>query len=426
MENDNEVGSEVEYDGKRSFHWINNFEEWNNKIGFLQEENKKMMRYSEWVSMSKSVSLAMDGVLAVDSDIRVTWHLFKSKSRLVEREEKEDEIAQVLGVRDEDYLGNAEFNFPVVWPSEKKAYNRVILLLHGLNERSWDKYWSWAMTLSEGLKAPVLLFPISFHMNRGPAGWGNPREMTSWMATSGERKSTDLTSSLNFALSQRLLQRPLRFFESGRQTAFDLSQLVEQIELGQFEGLSKGTKIDVFAYSIGAFLAQIMMIGGKGKFLPDARYFLFCGGSLFTDMNGVSKFIMNRPAFEHIYAYYNRQMEYEMVHQTPLGAFFLHDELGRAFNAMINWHRNPRLLEAVFQDGAKRIRAIGLKRDHVIPSKAIFSNLVRRKSLHPSFTELDFPFPYSHENPFPVTNEHKEDVDIAFKSIFDDAISWLK
>lgn len=134
VENDNEVGSGVEYDGKRSFHWINNFEEWNNKIDFLQEENKKMMRYSEWVSMSKSVSLAMDGVLAVDSEIRVTWHLFKSKSRLVEREEKEDEIAQVLGVRDEDYLGNAEFNFPVVWPSEKKAYNRVILLLHGLNE----------------------------------------------------------------------------------------------------------------------------------------------------------------------------------------------------------------------------------------------------------------------------------------------------
>lgn len=71
------------------------------------------------------------------------------------------------------------------------------------------------MTLSEGLKAPVLLFPISFHMNRGPAGWGNPREMTSWMATSGERKSTDLTSSLNFALSQRLLQRPLVFLKVG-------------------------------------------------------------------------------------------------------------------------------------------------------------------------------------------------------------------
>lgn len=384
------------------------------------------MKYSEWVSMSKSI-LSDSGESSISTtDMRITWHSFKSDSRIVEQEQNDDQVARILGVRDEDYIANAEFNFPVVWPSSKRVYNRVVLLLHGLNERSWDKYWSWALALSEGLNAPILLFPMSFHMNRGPSGWGNPRQMMGWLSPEDDKKGTQMTSSLNIALSQRLLQRPLRFFESGRQTAFDLRQLVAKIESGSFEGLAKEAKIDVFAYSIGAFLAQIMLIGGRGTFLPDARYFLFCGGSLFTDMNGVSKFIMNKPAFEHIYAYYNRQMEYEMVHQTPLGQFFLHDELGRAFNAMINWHRNPRLLESVFHEGAKRIRAIGLKCDQVIPSKAIFNNLVRRQTVHPMVTEMDFPFAYSHENPFPITKEPSDSVDNAFNSVFSEAISWLK
>ncbi len=384
------------------------------------------MKYSEWVSMSKVILSDKSEAIIPATDMRISWHSFKSESRLVEQGVSDDQVARILGVRDEDYLANAEFNFPIVWPSGTSVYNRVVLLLHGLNERSWDKYWSWAMALSEGINAPVLLFPLSFHMNRGPAGWGNPRQMMGWLNSDDDRKGSEMTSSLNIALSQRLLQRPLRFFESGRQTAFDLRQLIARIESGRFEGLAKDTKVDVFAYSIGAFLAQIMLIGGRGAFLPDARYFLFCGGSLFTDMNGVSKFIMNKPAFEHIYSYYNRQMEYEMVHQTPLGQFFLNDELGKAFNAMINWHRNPRLLESVFHEGAKRIKAIGLKRDQVIPSKAIFNNLVRRQAAHPVVSEMDFPFAYSHENPFPIMKEANDSVDTAFNAVFSEAISWLK
>ena len=75
---------------------------------------------------------------------------------------------------------NLSCSYPVFVP-EDKASRKVILLLHGLNERSWVKYLVWAYWLSQLTGSYVVLFPISFHINRSPSSWINPRLMQNFV-----------------------------------------------------------------------------------------------------------------------------------------------------------------------------------------------------------------------------------------------------
>jgi hypothetical protein len=65
---------------------------------------------------------------------------------------------------------NISFSYPVFIPEDKTS-RKAILLFHGLNERSWVKYLVWAYWLSELTGSYVVLFPISFHINRSPSSW---------------------------------------------------------------------------------------------------------------------------------------------------------------------------------------------------------------------------------------------------------------
>ena len=47
------------------------------------------------------------------------------------------------------YPENDQFWYPVFVPEKNRKPDEAILLLHGLNERSWDKYFSWAYYLAE-------------------------------------------------------------------------------------------------------------------------------------------------------------------------------------------------------------------------------------------------------------------------------------
>ena len=89
-----------------------------------------------------------------------------------------------LILHDEDMLlhdagiaENRRFTYQVFVPVERRDERKAILLLHGLNERNWDKYHHWAEYLALNTGKPVILFPIAFHMNRGPSAWLNPRSM---------------------------------------------------------------------------------------------------------------------------------------------------------------------------------------------------------------------------------------------------------
>ncbi|MFA6879472.1 MAG: DUF6051 family protein, partial [Bacteroidales bacterium] len=76
-------------------------------------------------------------------------------------------------------IENREFDFVIFKPqtsvgetdTNTGGSKECIILLHGLNERSWEKYLTWAEDLAINCNRPVILFPMAFHMNRTPASW---------------------------------------------------------------------------------------------------------------------------------------------------------------------------------------------------------------------------------------------------------------
>ena len=58
---------------------------------------------------------------------------------------------------------NKNFQYLVFAPRGIKN-NKAILLLHGLNERKWDKYYTWGHKLAKDTGKSVILIPFSFHL----------------------------------------------------------------------------------------------------------------------------------------------------------------------------------------------------------------------------------------------------------------------
>ncbi len=322
---------------------------------------------------------------------------------------------------------NMRFSYPVFIPAGKNS-TKVILLLHGLNERSWLKYLVWAYWLSHETNSYVILFPISFHINRSPRSWIDPRSMMQYLK---ERKDSHndirMSSYANVALSNRLTSQPMRFFSSGYQTSSDIMTLLTKIRSGAHEVIPGGSTVNIFAYSIGAFLAQILMLGNPENLFTDSRLFMLCGGSVFSYMQGTSKLIMDSLAYDRIYGYYLNDFEEEIKKESPLFDYLRSSQLGTAFRSMIDLERLKTFRENFLGKMKDQIRSIALLKDSVIPAAGIVKTMSVFKRGTKSQVEVwDFPFPYSHENPFPVyDNSLKYEVDSSFKRMIREASLFL-
>jgi hypothetical protein len=320
---------------------------------------------------------------------------------------------------------NQAFTYPVFIPANKKS-DKVILLLHGLNERSWVKYLVWAFYLAQNTDSYVILFPISFHINRCPSSWKDPRAMVKFMK---ERNSSlgniDMSSFANFALSNRLTEDPMRFFKSGYQTTVDICKLISGIRNGEHEIIPQTCKINIFAYSIGAFLAEIIIMGNPEHQFTNSKLFIFCGGSVFSNMQGSSKLIMDSLAFSRVYNFYLNDFEEMLNKKNPLNDFFCSSQIGMVFRAMIDLGRLKSFRENILRNLKEQIHSISLLKDTVIPSKGVISTL-RNSERDETVDVWDFPYVYTHENPFPVFNSSLSmKVDYWFEKVFAEAALFL-
>ncbi len=361
------------------------------------------------------------------TDISCYWVSFKSENTSMLAEDRDQhfhEINELMKEPDEEIPENKSFSYPVFKSAGSEKNQRAILLLHGLNERNWNKYLVWANYLVSKTGRPVILFPIAFHMNRSPESWSNPRMMSAFLASRNQRTGkVPVSTFANIALSERLYEDPLRFFTSGQQSVADLEQLTRQLKSGEHPLFEKDTFVDVFAYSIGAFLAQILFLGNPGKLFSDSKLFLFCGGAFFDDMNGVSKLIMDQQAFDRLRQFYIQELAAETEQSPILNESINKTKMGMAFSAMLSEGNLKPLRENVFQKMQKQIKAVALLKDKVIPAEGI------RKALN-RFIDvdvLDFPYSYSHENPFPlIDGENSKLVDESFKKVFSKAAAFLQ
>jgi hypothetical protein len=324
-----------------------------------------------------------------------------------------------LGMPDSHFTGNNHFTYPVIVPRKEKMHSKAIILLHGLNERFWDKYLPWAYYLALYTNRPVILFPLSFHMNRAPEEWSNPKVMAPFIDARKKAMDTADLTFVNLALSCRLTSEPLRFMRSGHQSAADLIQLTQQMERGEIPLFKKGTRPDFFAYSIGAFVSQILLLANPDGMFTDTRFFLFCGGSFFKDMYGVSRMIMDKAAFERINTFYTSSIDEAVLAKKTLAMFLDEYKLGKAFYSMLKEENNREFREDRFLNASKNILSLALTKDKVIPPtgiKAAFGFDVKKSF---NVEEMDFPFDYCHESPFPISGKmDKNIVDYWFGEVF--------
>lgn len=316
---------------------------------------------------------------------------------------------------------NKTFSYTVFNPAGKVKNEKAILLLHGLNERTWEKYLTWAEYLATETGKPVILFPIAFHMNRTPGSWCNPRALLPWVSKRKEEVENLSNSTFaNVALSSRLSQNPLRFYASGRESVYNLWQLVSEIKNGQHPLFKEDTSVNIFAYSIGALLSQVLLLANPGKLFTDSRLFMFCGGSIFSEMDGNARDIMDKEAFERLQHYFR----YDFLENRTLPTSFKDDFMEQAFKSMIRPDVLQDYRESFFQRACNRIRTISLKKDLVMPTQGIIKAL--GKASEKILEELDFPFLHSHQNPFPMRSKtDSELISQSFQNVFGKAASFL-
>ncbi len=341
-------------------------------------------------------------------------------------DERQD--AEAPGLHASRVQENHAFRYHVFVPGAGGRARGVILLFHGFNEKHWHKYLPWAHRLTARTGKAVILFPIAFHMNRAPSAWSDRRLMH---RVCEERKRTFpaiIASTLsNAAISSRLHSRPDRFFWAGLQSYHDVVQLLDEIATGAHPLVDPDAGVDLFGYSIGCLLAQILLMTDPGGRLRDARLCMFCGGAVFNRMSPVSRFILDSECNVALYSYVVEHLESHVRANERLRHHLgeAHPE-GLNFRSMLHAVVLRKEREAHFRRLGSRLLAITLESDTVIPPGEVMNTLQGAARNLPARVEVvEFPYPSRHEDPFPVLAPIRGPVDEAFTTVFDRIAAFL-
>lgn len=337
-------------------------------------------------------------------------------------------IPDTLSFLREDTLisENFHFRYPVILEKDAMKSDKVILFMHGLNERTWHKHLTGAKLLAERTHRPVLLFPLSYHINRGLSEWTDVRKM----AIPLEERRSRLTgvqdaSVINLALSERLTESPQRFILSGIQSINDLITLINILKSGKHPLFRENVSVDMFAYSISCMLLQALMISNPSNVISNSRIVLFAGGSVFSHINGISKFIMDSVAFQKLRNFHMQLVEKKNTLVSELQPLIMEHEYGKAFRCLIQGDVFRKKREQSVSDFNRNLLVIALRNDKVMPLEGIKIAMGKKFYSTKNFKIVHFPFPYTHENPFPVLiNKLEKLVEESFLSVFNPAVEF--
>lgn len=323
---------------------------------------------------------------------------------------------------------NQNFNYHIIKPKGIDKAKKAVFLFHGFNEKDWSKYLPWAKAISDGTGSAVILFPIAFHMQRAPKQWSNMREMYK-LSEDRKKKFPNIVNSTlsNVAISMRLHAMPQRFIWSGLQTYYDVIQLISDIKSGNNKHINKDFDFDIFAYSIGGFLAQILKLTNYKNYFENSKVCLFCSGATFNRLSPVSKFILDSEANVALYSYLVEHFDKMLEKDNVLQHYIKDDHMeGETFSAMLDYQKMRKLRENVLKKYERQIYAISLTKDDVIPSFEIMNTLKGAyRSINIRMDEMDFEYDYIHENPFPTKAVDSKQVDESFEEVFEKVCSFL-
>jgi hypothetical protein len=342
-----------------------------------------------------------------------------------------NDIGTIQGnVHIKDYFveENRNFNYYVIKPAGNKKAKKIIFLFHGFNEKNWDKYLPWGKFMCEKTQSAVVFFPTAFHMQRAPLQWSKKRAMFDLCEERKKKFPNIINSSLsNVAISMRLHSMPQRFIWSGLQTYSDIIQFIEFCKNGNQDIIDQDFSFNIFAYSIGGLLAEILKLSNFRNYFTESKVCLFCGGAVFNRLSPVSKFILDSEANLALYSYLVEHFENFLKKDTRLNHYINESHFeGKVFHAMLEYNKMREFREGLLKPLEEQIYAISLKKDNVIPSFEIMNTLhgaYRNINIH--MDEMDFDHNYTHENPFPVSVNEAEKVDKNFNIVFDKICSFF-
>ncbi len=337
-------------------------------------------------------------------------------------------IDEILDTQDSKVIENCIFKYHVFKPSYDEKSKHVILLFHGFNEKYWDKYLPWAKVLSEKTGAAIILFPVSFHMNRAPHIWSDKRLMFQISELRKKNFPDVINSTLsNVAISARIQCKPQRFFWSGLQTYYDVIQLVNQIKEDRHPIITPDATVDIFAYSIGSLLGEILMMTNTQNIFDKSKLFMFCGGPVFNRMTPVSRFIIDSEANVALYSYAVEHLESHIKNDARFGHYFGKDHKeGMVLLSMLTYKLMKPFREELLASISQRIMSLALEKDEVVSPYEVINTLNGSSRNIPIITQtMDFPYDYRHEDPFPLNVNIKEEVEISFEKVFNMAADFF-
>jgi pimeloyl-ACP methyl ester carboxylesterase len=304
------------------------------------------------------------------------------------------EPAEPLPV-DAEIAENLTFRYPLLRESGPLVRrDRVTIILHGLNERSYGKYVPWAYHLWKQTGAPVILFPMAFHINRVPSDWFRlvPESLSRRKTVEGN----DLVHRFNAIMSERLESRPERFFWGALQTFWDVVDLAREIRAGRHAHVAPDARIDLLGYSAGGFVALALMLDDPERIFSESRAALFATAGAVRDLNLASPLIVDTSAETAMMKMYVRQLDQRF---TPRMHHWIdHHSEARWLRTFCGLRPDRATLEARMRAIAPRVAGIANANDEVFPTGAMCNALqgVRRDTgVHVEELQLGI-----HENPF--------------------------
>lgn len=334
---------------------------------------------------------------------------------------------KMLDINDTDVKDNLTFQYHVFSPVHVEKAQKIILMFHGFNEKDWFKYLPWAKYLVHKTGKSVVLFPIAFHMNRAPQEWSDTRPMFEVSNRRKELFPDIICSSLsNAAISTRLHTKPQRFVWSGLQTYYDIIQFIESYKSGLHPFISPDAEVDMFAYSIGAFLAEVLMMTNHKNYFNRTKLVMFCGGPVFNRLSPVSKFILDSQANVVLYSYIIEHLDSHLKKDVKLKHYLCECPEGISFRSMLNYGVMSDFREERLRAIAQRLLAVTLKQDTVVPPYEVANTLQGKYRDIPVRVDMyDLPYPYKHEDPFPALDKNSDAIDEGFRRVFEPIWKFL-
>ena len=205
---------------------------------------------------------------------------------------------------DRDIAENRGFSYVVVEPVDLPGggADEVLVIFHGLNEGSYGRMLPWACSFALRLSIPVILFPLSFHVDRRSDLW-RTQDQSRIAAHRAALAGNGRTSPFNGRISERLDRSPERYFLGGLQSYFDAVDLAARIEAGDHVSCRAGARPRFLGYSAGGYLALVLLLADPDELFSETRAALFASGAPLDGIRPESLFIMDDGAAKRLSDY---------------------------------------------------------------------------------------------------------------------------